>query len=94
MAGLQFYFFPTDFYYPRPPKAVNDTTSAGPPSNKLVAVPNQTQPNQPLLQKDDADHKLVHVYPNKVELLKLLSTTSRPSIPKTGFHVDKTNPFA
>uniref|UniRef100_A0A3Q7G1C7 Uncharacterized protein n=1 Tax=Solanum lycopersicum TaxID=4081 RepID=A0A3Q7G1C7_SOLLC len=24
MAGLQYYFFPTDFYYPRPPKISTD----------------------------------------------------------------------
>ncbi|OIT06999.1 hypothetical protein A4A49_51135 [Nicotiana attenuata] len=25
MVGLQYYFFPTDFYYPRPPKINGDT---------------------------------------------------------------------
>ncbi|KAG8372044.1 hypothetical protein BUALT_Bualt12G0025700 [Buddleja alternifolia] len=27
MAGLQYYFFPTDFYYPRPPSVNGDTSS-------------------------------------------------------------------
>uniref|UniRef100_A0A6N2NJC8 Uncharacterized protein n=1 Tax=Salix viminalis TaxID=40686 RepID=A0A6N2NJC8_SALVM len=30
MAGLQYYFFPTDFYYPRPPPA-NDQESVSSP---------------------------------------------------------------
>ncbi|KAJ6921760.1 hypothetical protein NC652_015639 [Populus alba x Populus x berolinensis] len=28
MAGLQYYFFPTDFFYPRPPSAAKETVSS------------------------------------------------------------------
>jgi hypothetical protein len=28
MAGLQYYFFPTDFFYPRPPSAANESVSS------------------------------------------------------------------
>ena len=30
MAGLQYYFFPTDFFYPRPSSASGDNTSSKP----------------------------------------------------------------
>ncbi|KAF9664635.1 hypothetical protein SADUNF_Sadunf16G0038800 [Salix dunnii] len=33
MAGLQYYFFPTDFYYPRPPLANEESVSS--PKHKL-----------------------------------------------------------
>lgn len=90
MAGIQFYFFPTDFYYPRPPKAID--SASNPPPNELAVL------NQP--QKDDVDHHEhvhVQVQPNKAKLLKLLSSSSPPAsiIPKTSLHVDQiTNPFA
>ncbi|KAJ6912141.1 hypothetical protein NC651_014726 [Populus alba x Populus x berolinensis] len=28
MAGLQYYFFPTDFFYPRPPSAAKESVSS------------------------------------------------------------------
>ncbi|GMJ03801.1 hypothetical protein HRI_004049300 [Hibiscus trionum] len=33
MAGLQYNFFPTDFFYPRPPQPINSTP---PPSTPLI----------------------------------------------------------
>ncbi|KAK4371390.1 hypothetical protein RND71_010865 [Anisodus tanguticus] len=38
MAGLQYYFFPTDFYYPRPPKINVDNKISTDDVATMVAV--------------------------------------------------------
>ncbi|KAL8041351.1 hypothetical protein ABFX02_10G159500 [Erythranthe guttata] len=54
MAGMQYYFFPTDFYYPRPPPAAVDTSADTTRSQQAVKV-NRDQMDEP------ADHSGAHL---------------------------------
>ncbi|KAG5242591.1 hypothetical protein OIU76_010492 [Salix suchowensis] len=53
MAGLQYNFFPTDFYYPRPQAVKVDTAI---PTQKSSALPLQIQKREVAITDDDKLH--------------------------------------
>nr|GMD44750.1 metal tolerance protein 9-like [Ipomoea batatas] len=60
MAGLQYYFFPTDFYYPKPPKPA--ATNLPPPQQ--VTPPVAAEPVKPaesaaLVRRNWSENKII-----------------------------------
>lgn len=59
MAGLlQFYFFPTDFYYPKPQLNINTNAQQHSPLPAVPALQSQDKKNQELAPLDDGGHHL------------------------------------
>ncbi|GMI79633.1 hypothetical protein HRI_001632600 [Hibiscus trionum] len=57
MAGLQYYFFPTDFFYPRPAQS-SPAVDSTPPAPTLTAPVE----NKSLVEDDDGRHHGIVVY--------------------------------
>ncbi len=64
MAGLQYYFFPTDFFYPRPKSVVLDAAPK-------VIPPLQQDPIRDVTKTFEGSKALVQKNPVKVQALTL-----------------------
>ncbi|KAK9942035.1 hypothetical protein M0R45_007725 [Rubus argutus] len=65
MSGLQYYFFPTDFFYPRP-QPVNLKSSTNPATKSVMPLQRQIQSNGGDEDVDEvrATHKVMFHYRN------------------------------